>query len=207
METVVEQIDDFERSILENQIKMAEVDANLEAINNLKSKAMKTINVEKEKARFESIMKSQLKCREYLHKLAENVHNLQRLTGMLSILFILVFSVNAQVVKTNFIGKTATKVKSSMNDAGMRFYNTSIDNSTGKLFTSYVDQYFGTIIYTFNKNNVCESYKIKSSTSHEVIVLTIINREFPNQTGNNRTNGTYIATIENSNNVLTVCVK
>lgn len=82
METVVEQIDDFERSILENQIKMAEVDANLKMIHNMKVEIISPINLEKEKARFEKIMKSQLKCREYLHKLAGNVHNLQLLTGI-----------------------------------------------------------------------------------------------------------------------------
>lgn len=169
---------------------------------------MKTLSINSERSnlRFEEIRKSQIRCQDYLRKLAIIIDGIKKSTGMLVVLLFITLSSNAQLVKTNFIGKTTAEVKTVMNRSGMTFYNTNIDTNTGKLFTAYVDQYFGTIIYTFNKN-ICESYIIKSAYSHANAVLNIISKEFPIKDDLYYTNGKHTATMLNSEYILTIKVQ
>lgn len=174
---------------------------------------MKTIiiDVEKANARFESIMKSQAKCREHLHKLAGTIHSIKRLTGMMVVMFILTLSVNAQIARTNFIGKDFNEIKAAMNNYGMRIYNTRVNDNVLPRFStfsvSFIYQYFGTLIYTFDNKNKCINYIIKSSVYHADLVMGLVYTEFPHKSGNNWTDGKYTATVIGSENILTVSVQ
>lgn len=165
------------------------------------------INVQVANERFENIMKGQAKCREHLHKLAGTIHHIKRLTGMMVVLFVLTFSVNAQLTKTNYIGKKQCEVKEAMNSVNFNLFNSVPDNHNGTFMVSYYDQYICTIFYTFDRKNRCISYIIKANGSQKDFILDLIYSEFPQKKNNALTDGTYTANIETKGDITTITVQ
>ncbi len=107
---------------------------------------------------------------EHVKKAKEHQKNIKLLTSVL-LLFIMI-SLSAQSFeKINGLNKTSTEIKTmsqELQQIVVGYY------PSGNLFTAYYDSDYGSIVYIFDKSNVCQYMEIYSHPNRKLEINKMI---------------------------------